>query len=82
MEELKRQLADLPRMRLGQAEYLAYRAVADTVAAFLLPGGPSDEIGGADYQHILETADIFCRELGYTQVVKLTPPDVPLYQSS
>lgn len=28
------------------------------------------------YQQILETADTLCRELGYQQVVKLTPPDV------
>ena len=80
MEELKQQLAELSRVRTGQVEYLAYRAVADTVAAFLLPGVPPGEIGGADYQHILETADTLCRELGYTQVVKLTPPDVPLNQ--
>jgi hypothetical protein len=31
-----------------------------------------------DYQRILETADALCRELGYREVVKLTPPDVTL----
>ena len=80
MEELKFRLATLPTVRLGKDKFLSYQAVTNQVAAFLLPGVPADEIGGADYQHILETADTLCRELGYTQVVKLTPPDVPLNQ--
>jgi hypothetical protein len=47
----------------------------------LFPTHPTGQIDEADYQRILETADTLCQELGYTDVVKLTPPDVPLNQT-
>jgi len=80
MEQLRTEIGSLPTTTVGGINYLSYQAVTNQVAAFLLPGVSADEISGADYQHILETADILCRELGYSQVVKLTPPDVPLNQ--
>ena len=80
MEQLRTEIGSLPITMVGGTNYLSYQAVTNQVAAFLLPGVSADEIGGADYQHILETADALCKDLGYTQVVKLTPPDVPLNQ--
>lgn len=80
MKQLKSEIRRLPTTMVSGSNYLSYQAVANQVAAFLLPGVSADEIDGADYQHILETADALCRDLGYTQVVKLTPPDVPLNQ--
>jgi hypothetical protein len=80
MEQLKTEIRSLPTTMVGGINYLSYQEVTNQVAAFILPGVSVDEIGGADYQHILETADSLCREIGYTQVVKLTPPDVPLNQ--
>jgi hypothetical protein len=47
------------------------------VAVFLFPTLPSDQIDEAGYRRILETAANLCHELGYHEVVKLTPPDVP-----
>ena len=83
MNELKTKLAALPTFALGGRPYLSYQAVTDTVAAFLYPNGPTaahpaPSMDAAAYQRILETADTLCRELGYTAVVKLTPPDVAL----
>ena len=80
MEQLRTEIGSLPITMVGGTNYLSYQAVTNQVAAFLLPGVSADEIGGADYQHILEAADALCRDLGYTQVVKLTPPDVSLNQ--
>lgn len=80
MEELKQQLLELPALQLGYNTHLSSRAVTNAVAAFFFPGVPTDEIGGVDYQRILEAADTLCRQMGYAQVVKLTPPDVPLNQ--
>jgi hypothetical protein len=81
MEKLKNHLADLPTLPVGGEDYLSYQAVTDAVAAFLFPTHPTGQIDEADYQRILETADTLCQELGYTDVVKLTPPDVPLNQT-
>lgn len=58
--------------------YLSYQAVTNKVAAFLLPDLSPDQIDESGYRQILETADSICRELGYIEVVKLTPPDVQL----
>jgi hypothetical protein len=80
MEKLKNHLADLPTLAVGDEDYLSYQAVTDTVAAFLFPSHSTDQIDEANYQRILETADTLCQELGYTDVVKLTPPDVRLNQ--
>jgi hypothetical protein len=80
MEKLKNHIADLPTITVGGEDYLSYQAVTDTVAAFLFPAHPTDQIDEAGYQHILETADTLCQALGYADVVKLTPPDVPLNQ--
>jgi hypothetical protein len=77
-EELKKQITALPIIKAGGATGLSYQAVTNTVAAFLIPDLPPDQIDEAGYQRILETADSLCRELGYTGVVKLTPPEVPL----
>lgn len=80
MEKLKNRIAALPTITVGGEAYLSYQAVTDTVAAFLYPEGapthPTNQIDEAGYQRILETADSLCRELGYQEVVKLTPPDV------
>jgi hypothetical protein len=76
MNSLKDQIAALPTAAVGGQQYLSYQAATDTVAAFLFPTHPTDEMDAAGYQHILETADTLCRELGYQEVVKLTPPDV------
>ena len=80
MNQLKKQLAQLPPILVGEQPYLSYQAVTDTVAAFLYPEGFSthsaDQMDAAAYQRILETADLLCRELGYQEVVKLTPPDI------
>lgn len=82
MEKLKKQIATLPTLSIGGKAYLSYQVVTDTVAAFIFPTETSSQaitqIAEADYRCILETADSLCRELGYTAVVKLTPPDVPL----
>lgn len=80
MKELKEHIMVLPTITVGGQVYLSYQAVTDTVAAFLFPTLPPDNIDEASYQHILETADTLCRELGYATVVKLTPPEVPLNQ--
>ena len=77
MEKLRQHIAALPHLTVGGIPYLSYRAVTDAVAAFLFPGPAPDQIEAAAYQRILETADALCRELGYQEVVKLTPPDVP-----
>ncbi len=76
MEELKTQIMTLPTITVGDKSYLSYQAATDTVAAFLFPDYPPDQIDEAGYQRILETADTLCRELGYPHIEKLTPPDV------
>lgn len=76
MEKLKQQLAALPAKKIKGQPYLSYQAVTDTVAAFLFPSLPAEQMDAAAYQRILETADTVCHELGYQEVVKLTPPDV------
>ena len=78
MEKLKTQLEVLPPKKIAGRQYLSYQAVTDTVAAFLFPHSRADQMAVTDYQRILETADALCRELGYREVVKLTPPDVTL----
>lgn len=77
MNELKDHIAALPTLVVQGRTYLSYQAVADTVAAFLFPTTPSDQIDEARYRRILETADTVCRELGYADVIRLTPPQVP-----
>ncbi|MFW6184986.1 MAG: hypothetical protein ACOC8X_14400 [Chloroflexota bacterium] len=76
MNELKDRIAALPTLVVQGRPYLSYQAVADTVAAFLFPTTPSDQIDEARYRRILETADTVCRELGYADVIRLTPPQV------
>ena len=78
MKELKEHITKLPTIMVDSETYLSYQAVTNVVAAFLFPDLPSDQINEASYRHILETADSLCRELGYTDIVKLTPPDVQL----
>ena len=80
MEKLKNHLATLPTITVGGETYLSYQAVTNAVAAFLFPTLPADQIDEAGYQRILETADSLCRESGYVEIVKLTPPEVPLNQ--
>jgi hypothetical protein len=76
MEKLKTKLANLPTKMVDNRQYLPYQAVTNTVAAFIFPNHPADQMGAVVYQRILETADTLCRELGYTDVVKLVPPNV------
>jgi hypothetical protein len=78
MQKLKKQIAGLPAVTISGQPHLPYQAVTNKVAAFLFPSLPPDQINETSYQRILETADSLCRELGYTDVVKLTPPDVQL----
>lgn len=78
MEKLKKQIEALPSKKIAGRQYLSYQAVTDTVAAFLFPNSPADQMEAAAYQRVLEVADDHCRELGYREVVKLTPPDVTL----
>jgi len=78
MENLKSNLAALPTKMVDGRQYLSYQAVTDTVAAFLFPHSRADQMEADAYQRVLETADTLCRELGYREVVKLTPPDVTL----
>jgi hypothetical protein len=78
MHNLKKQIASLPKLTVGGETVLSYQAVADTVAAFLFPADSPDPGDTAVTQHILETADAICRELGYRQVIKLTPPNVSI----
>lgn len=82
MEKLKKHIVALPTIKVSGETCLSYQAVTDVVAAFLYPEGtrthPTGQIDEAGYQRILETADTLCRQLGYTEVVKLTPPAVPL----
>jgi hypothetical protein len=78
MEKLKNHIATLPTITVGEETYLSYQAVTDAVAACLFPTLSSGQIDEAGYQQILETADTLCRELGYDDVVKLTPPAVQL----
>ncbi len=80
MEVLKTQIKTLPTITVSDERYLSYQAVTDTVATFLFPSLPPDQIDANRYQRILETADTLCRELGYVEIVKLTPPEVPLNQ--
>jgi hypothetical protein len=80
MNELTEHIIALPTITVGGQTYLSNQAVTDTVAAFLFPTLPLDQIDEVNYQRILETADALCRELGYATVVKLTPPEVPLNQ--
>ncbi len=80
MEKLKTQIQQLPTVTVGSQTYLSYAAVTDTVAAYLFPTHAADQIDAAGYQRILETADTLCRELGYVEIAKLTPPEVPLNQ--
>jgi len=61
--------------------HLPYQAVTDKVAAFLFPDQPLNDIGAAQYRQILERAEQICRQLGYSQLVKLTPPAVPLAEA-
>lgn len=77
MNELKDPVAALPALVVEGRTYLSYQAVTDTVAAFLFPATPSGQIDEAQYRRILETADAVCRELGYMEVVRLAPPQVP-----
>ncbi|MCB8943985.1 MAG: hypothetical protein H6658_09540 [Ardenticatenaceae bacterium] len=78
MNQLKQQLADLPTLTVNGQPHLSYLAATNTVAAFLFPEQSSEHIDETAYQHILETADRLCRQLGYVEVVKLTPPTVTL----
>ena len=80
MNDLKQQVAALPHLAVNGCPHLSYQAVTDKVAALLFPDHAADEIDAAAYQHILETADTLCRELGYQDVIRLTPPDVALSQ--
>jgi hypothetical protein len=84
MKELKEQITTLPTILVGGETYLSYQAVTNAVAAFLYPEGspthPTNQIDAVGYQRILETADSLCRELGYVEIVKLTPPEVSLNQ--
>ena len=80
MEALKTQIKTLPTITVGDERYLSYQAVTDMVADFLFPNHSPDQIDETGYQRILETADTFCRELGYVEIIKLTPPEVPLNQ--
>ena len=80
MNQLKKRIATLPTIAVGSETYLSYQAVTNAVAAFLFPTLPADRIDEARYQRILETADSLCRESGYVEIVKLTPPEVPLNQ--
>ena len=77
MNELKEHVAALPTLIVEGKTYLSYQAVTDTVAAFLFPAMPSREIDEARYRRILEAADAVCRELGYPDVTRLAPPQVP-----
>lgn len=77
MENLQQQIAALPTMVVAGVSYLSYRKVTDAVAAFLFPAHPLDQIDAAAYQRILETSDALCHQLGYQEVVKLTPPAIP-----
>lgn len=76
--ELLARLQALPTLVLDERPYLSYRAVTDCVAALLYPQQPPGGIAAAAYQAVLQTADTLCHELGYQDVVKLTPPDVPM----
>lgn len=78
MNQLKQQLTELPKHIFNGQPYLAYKAVTNTVAAFLFPDCSSEQIDEAAYKQILETADRLCRQLGYVEVIKLTPPTVTL----
>jgi hypothetical protein len=80
MDDLTQQVAALPTLAVNGHHYLSYQAVTDTVAALLFPDQATSQIDASDYQHILETADTLCRELGYHEVIRLTPPDVALSQ--
>jgi hypothetical protein len=81
MKDLKAHLAALPTVTASGRTYLSYQAATDCVAAFLFPSLPPEQIDKAGYQRILETADQLCRELGYTAVSRLAPPEVPLHQT-
>jgi len=80
MDDLKQQVAALLTVAVNGHHYLSYQAVTDTVAASLFPDQAASQIDAHTYQEILETADSLCRELGYQEVTRLTPPDVDLNQ--
>lgn len=77
MEELIEQVTDLAVVTIDAHTYLSYEAVTETVGDFLFPGMDSDEMDETKYRHILEAAEKVCRKLGYTDVARLTPPQVP-----
>ena len=82
MNQLKKQIADLPPIMVDNRCYLSYQAVTNAVAAYLFQAGSPahspNQIDEAGYKRILEVADTLCRELGYPHIEKLTPPDVSL----
>jgi hypothetical protein len=81
MEDLKSQLAALPTVTASGRTYLSYQAVTDSVAAFLFPNLPPAQIDETAYRRVLETAAELCSEMGYSHVIRLTPPDVPLQET-
>jgi hypothetical protein len=81
MNELEQQLTALPTITVDGKTHLSYQAATNTVAAFLFPDQAESQIDESDYQRILETADTLCRELGYQEIIRLTPPDVALSQT-
>jgi hypothetical protein len=78
MNALQEKLHALPTHALGGRPHLSCRAVTDCVAASLYPQQEIATIDVAAYQRVLETTDALCRALGYQEIVKLLPPDVPL----
>ena len=82
MEKLESRIADLAVVAIAEHIYLSYQAVTVAVAAFLFPGIPTRQIDETQYQRILETADAVCHNLGYTDVARLTPPQVAFTRDS
>ncbi len=73
-------LHELATLQVGEQTYLSQRLVIDVAAANLFPDQPLDSLSEADYQHLWQTAERYCRSLGFTRLHKLAPPQVSFAQ--
>ncbi len=73
-------LHELPTLQVGDQTYLSERAVMDVAAATLFPNQPLNNLTEANYQQLRQIAEMYCRSLGYTRLLKLAPPQVSFGQ--
>lgn len=69
-------LYELPILQIEGQTYLSERVAMDVAAATFFPDQPLDSLNEADYQQLRQMAEAHCRSLGYTRLLKLSPPVV------